>query len=106
GYVMAPGSVHPDGPTYKWGNDEPIRPAPAWLLEKILAAQSASGKPTAPRQGNGETKIPCGCRDATLTSFAGSMRRRGMGHGAVEAALQVVNREQCVVPLPENDVAR
>jgi Bifunctional DNA primase/polymerase, N-terminal len=32
GYAMVPPSVHPDGPTYTWANDEPIATAPDWLL--------------------------------------------------------------------------
>jgi hypothetical protein len=33
GYVMAPPSVHPDGPIYAWANDEPIGVAPDWLIK-------------------------------------------------------------------------
>jgi hypothetical protein len=32
GYVVAPPSVHPDGPIYRWGNDLPIAIAPDWLV--------------------------------------------------------------------------
>jgi Bifunctional DNA primase/polymerase, N-terminal len=32
GYVMAPPSVHEDGPTYRWLNDAPLIEAPPWLL--------------------------------------------------------------------------
>jgi Bifunctional DNA primase/polymerase, N-terminal len=31
GYVLAPPSIHPDGPAYGWVNDNPIVEAPAWL---------------------------------------------------------------------------
>jgi Bifunctional DNA primase/polymerase, N-terminal/AAA domain/Primase C terminal 1 (PriCT-1) len=106
GYIMAPGSIHPSGTVYQWLNDGPIVPAPRWLLEKI---EAASGHPaiTADQligDQNGETKINSGRRNATLTSFAGSMRRRGMVQAAIEAALHVVNREQCEMPLPEIEV--
>jgi hypothetical protein len=33
GYVIAPPSIHPDGPTYRWVNDAPVAPAPDWLIE-------------------------------------------------------------------------
>jgi Bifunctional DNA primase/polymerase, N-terminal len=33
GYVLAPPSVHPDGPIYRWGNDLPIASAPDWLIQ-------------------------------------------------------------------------
>jgi hypothetical protein len=32
GYIMAPPSVHPDGPVYAWINDEPLAVAPDWLV--------------------------------------------------------------------------
>jgi Bifunctional DNA primase/polymerase, N-terminal len=32
GGAMAPPSIHPDGVVYEWVNDEPLAPAPAWLL--------------------------------------------------------------------------
>ena len=107
GFVMAPGSIHPDGPIYKWANDEPIRPAPGWLLEKIRLADSRStaAKDAARNMsGNQEAKIECGYRNATLTSLAGAMRRRGVGRAAIEAALLVVNHNQCEVPLTDSEV--
>jgi hypothetical protein len=30
--VLAPPSVHPDGPVYRWTNDRPPAPAPEWLI--------------------------------------------------------------------------
>jgi hypothetical protein len=33
GYVIAPPSIHPDGPIYRWLNDRPLAPAPDWLLQ-------------------------------------------------------------------------
>jgi hypothetical protein len=43
GYVVAPPSVHPDGPTYTWVNDAPIVEAPSWLL---ALARKPQPKPT------------------------------------------------------------
>ena len=51
-------------------------------------------------------RIAAGGRDRTLTSLAGTMRRRGMTEAAIYAALEVVNREQCDPSLPEADVRR
>jgi hypothetical protein len=32
GYVLAPPSIHPDGPIYRWRNSTPLVGAPAWLI--------------------------------------------------------------------------
>jgi hypothetical protein len=32
GYVVAPPSIHPSGAIYRWANDLPPAPAPAWLI--------------------------------------------------------------------------
>jgi putative DNA primase/helicase len=32
GYVVAPPSIHPNGKAYRWLNDLPPAPAPAWLI--------------------------------------------------------------------------
>jgi Bifunctional DNA primase/polymerase, N-terminal/AAA domain/Primase C terminal 1 (PriCT-1) len=106
GYIMAPGSIHPDGPVYEWATQEPIALPPLWLLNKISAAHSHSAAisdrpiPNASEQ----RKVSYGSRNSTLTSLAGTMRRRGMVEAAIEAALLVVNSEQCEPPLPEAEV--
>ncbi len=33
GYIMAPPSIHPDGPVYRWLSSRPLAPAPDWLLQ-------------------------------------------------------------------------
>jgi hypothetical protein len=37
GYVVAPPSVHPDGPIYRWSNSLPPAPAPDWLIQLARA---------------------------------------------------------------------
>jgi hypothetical protein len=35
GYVLAPPSIHPDGPRYAWANDAELAIAPDWLLDAL-----------------------------------------------------------------------
>jgi len=104
GYAVVPPSVHPSGAIYRWagtGEDAPIMPAPAWLLEMLTAlAQPMSQTP----EVGGD--IPEGQRNATLAKLAGVMRRRGMTEHEIEPALLAVNTNRCVPPLPEEDVKR
>src|SRR6266540_739204 len=50
--------------------------------------------------------IPEGQRNDTLTSLAGTMRRRGMGFDEIEAALLVTNNKRCDPPLAEDEVRK
>lgn len=52
-----------------------------------------------------DEKIPESGRNNALTSMAGSMRRRGMGETAIEAALQAENLAKCTPPLDASEVA-
>ena len=36
GYVLAPPSVHPDGPVYRWTDARDIAVAPAWLVRRAM----------------------------------------------------------------------
>jgi len=50
--------------------------------------------------------IPEKHRNTTLTSLAGTMRRRGMSRSAIEVALLAENQSRCDPPLTENEVRR
>ena len=49
-------------------------------------------------------QIPEGARNNTLTSLAGRMRRQGMTHQAIEAALLHENAQRCAPALSEHEV--
>lgn len=97
GYVIAPPSLG-----YTWAEFEDLVPpeAPAWLVDLVVTQQRREGAIEI-----GEV-IPNGRRNDTLARLAGVMRRTGMSRGAIEAALQAVNRERCSPPLSDLEVAR
>ena len=99
GYIIAPPSKHQSGNVYEVIDDAEIAPAPAWLI-KLTTKRSPAPLLT---EGS-EEPISEGQRNATLTSLAGSMRRRGMSETEIFAALLVVNNERCQPSLPEEEV--
>jgi putative DNA primase/helicase len=104
-YVVAPGSIHPKtGLPYEVINEPTfgdIPPAPNWLIDWLFASKTSSA-------GGNTTQIPKTipehARNKTLTSLAGTMRRKGATENAILAALRVTN-QQCAVPLPESELA-
>jgi hypothetical protein len=102
GYVVAPPSKHVSGGEYKWLIDPRagLADLPQFILDK-LTGKPAQGKVSPPVGGI----IPKGQRDNTLTSLAGTMRRRGMTEAAILAALREEN-QRCEEPLPDTDLQR
>jgi Bifunctional DNA primase/polymerase, N-terminal len=80
GSVVAPPSLHARGRRYEGEasshpDDMPLAPLPDGLL--VLLQIPGPGRAAAPPPD--EPRMPAGQRHNTLTSVAGSMRRRGMG---------------------------
>lgn len=105
GYVVMPGSSHPEGGSYEWlpgasPEDLEASAAPGWLLRRLTArAESSRMAATVP------AAVIEGARNETLTSLAGSMRRRGMSEEAIFAALTTENEMRCNPPLGEQEVS-
>lgn len=101
GYIILPPSQHITGGEYRWTRDPRggLADLPPRLLAKIVEQPAAKAAPA------GEGVIPEGRRNETLTSLAGSMRRKDMSPSAIKAALLVVNAEKCKPPLKEGEVA-
>ncbi len=102
GFVVAPPSLHASGQRYEWKpghSPEELSLAlpPSWLLKPT---QWIAVRGTV----EADTPIPEGVRNNTLTSFAGAMRRRGMGKEAILAALREENAMRCNPPLPDDEV--
>jgi hypothetical protein len=71
--------------------------------QAALPAQLANGAIAEPGQFK-ENPIPQGQRNDTLTSLAGTMRRRGMSRAEIAAALHQANKDRCKPPLDPGEV--
>jgi replicative DNA helicase len=101
GFVVGPGSVRPDGGTYRWSvspDDCSLADLPAAFLKAL--------EPEGPRKAADTTgeKFANGTRNQSLASLAGTMRRRGMTEAAIRAALHEENAARCVPPLEVDEV--
>jgi hypothetical protein len=112
--TVLPPSRHPQGCLYAWvpGHSPweiQAAMAPQWLLDQLQENARGSRKANAATGSkslvDGE-KIPEGLRDDILTSWAGTMRRRGFSPEAIEAALVVENALRCEPPLEEWQVKK
>jgi putative DNA primase/helicase len=104
GYVIVPPSRNRE-----WTGEIPdlgeLPRLPKNLARAIREELSRSGGRTDCRSEVAD-EIPDGDRNGTLTSLAGTMRRRGMGEAEIFGALEVTNRLRCKPPLPEEEVRR
>jgi putative DNA primase/helicase len=99
-YIVVPPSRHISGAAYEWvaSIEEGIADAPPWIAEATPSTRTVGHA-----LDNPDT-IPDGQRNATLTSLAGTMRRRGMTVEEIEIALLAVNARRCQPPLPDDEV--
>ena len=93
GYVVAPPSLHASGARYEV-NELSICPVPCpkWLLSLMQDPQGAQYGRSVPSAGAvARAPIGKGQRTDRLVSLAGTMHRRRMDSGAIEAALLAEN---------------
>lgn len=110
GYVVVPPSFHPSGVVYRWeGKFHPDRlaPCPEWLLAILRSGQQRLAKEAIPGRDDTENGwgYRLGARNSSLASLAGTMRRRGFGVEAIQAALLVENTARCIPPLSDSEVS-
>jgi hypothetical protein len=91
--TVLPPSRHESGSRYSWAEGRSpgeieAAPCPAWLVAALSpdAPRGKDGRAEPESLADGEV-IPAGKCDQTLTSMAGTMRRRGFSVGAIRAAL-------------------
>lgn len=100
-YIVAPPSPHPAGGTYAVECDCDPAPLPNALIARLKGNARAA---SAPNETGG--RIREGERNRSLTSLAGTMRKRGMTPEAILAALLAENTSRCEPPLLEREVKR
>ncbi|MCH7811390.1 MAG: bifunctional DNA primase/polymerase, partial [Chloroflexi bacterium] len=123
-YVVAAPSLHSSGRVYEWQQGIPEQIVDVGSTQSFLIALMrglgitlsndaileqldrafASGHRTVAEPIEG--RIPESIRNKTLTSLAGSMRRRGASVKAILAALKVENASRCDPPLEVSEVRR
>lgn len=99
--------VVPPTPGYTGDPDHPLEPGRLAVIPEAvldLAATEERRQGSDSRADGNCARIPQGERNATLASLAGTMRKRGMTAGAIEAALLAENAARCDPPLPEAEV--
>jgi hypothetical protein len=110
GYIVVEPSLHASGRRYAFElsslpGEVDLAEMPKWLLDLLSGPGQGDdgGRDPAPVI---EGVIAEGRRDDTLTSLAGTMRRRGMSESAIAAALQAENRARCRPPLDDDQVTK
>jgi bifunctional DNA primase/polymerase-like protein/primase-like protein len=100
GYVVLPPSEHPSGKRYCWAGSHEVdlKRLPPPVLTLFNGAGRARAAPPLPEQ------IPQGARNTTLTSLAGSMRRRSASEETILAALRAENAARCRPPLEDDEL--
>ena len=113
GYIVVPSSVI-NGVAYRWVESnalavqaERLPLPPDWLIGELDRVEARRAKEARrPLAAPSSSEILESMRNQTLTSLAGTMRRRGMSRSEIGAALVVTNRERCRPPLPEAEVSK
>jgi hypothetical protein len=110
GYVVAAGSMHPDGRRYRWSVDSAsvIAEAPRWLIDLITAPTSGNGVATPAFEwrtlvANGVVE---GQRNTTIAKLAGLLLRRFVDPIVTLELLQAWNMVRCSPPLSPEDIER
>jgi putative DNA primase/helicase len=110
GYVIVAGAIMADGRRYEWeGSSDPdegvkVADAPEWLLALVAHDEHETTPAAAAEGGSGIQPIATGERNDHLFRLGRSLRAKGCGEAAIEAALLAENAERCVPPLPEHEV--
>lgn len=103
GYVIAPPSTHPNGTEYCW-EVAPEDMKPADLDDQVRRFLEIGKTERAEEAFKVPAVIPAGERNDTLFRAACSMQSQGFPDGAIMAAIQDINKKQCVPPVPDEEL--
>lgn len=108
GMVVAPPSLHVTGGAYRWVSRSTLLEMPQWLLTKLTEHKKSSQAASFTSQVTvaDDGTIPEGQRHRTLIAWAGSMRSKGLGYAAIQAALTVENQTRFATPKEQSEVDR
>ena len=107
GSAIAPPSIHESGQRYEWeGDSHPDDVEVADLPQRWVRFLTGELESERKKATSLPDVIRKGGRNETLTSLAGTMRRRGAGKEAILAALLEENSARCDPPLEEAEVSR
>jgi hypothetical protein len=82
-----------------------IEPLRVYTLAALMDALPVDELPrTGVVAADADEQIPDGKRNSTLTSLAGTMRKRGMSDSALSVAIHAENESRCNPPLPVDEV--
>lgn len=99
GFVVAPGSVHPNGTTYSW-ELHPLLYGISKTTKEVEALLSVQKGNTVPGSGS----VAEGERNSTLFNCAVALIKKGLSTPAVLAAVEAENASKCSPPLPKKEV--
>lgn len=109
GYIVLPGSIHPNGGVYRWEtglspNDIEMAALPDAWRRFITGSQKKSKQKQRKGSSPGEM-IADGTRNETLFHTARRLYQNGCSADEVKAAVSTMNRTRCRTPLPDDEIA-
>ncbi len=107
GYIVVPPSRNAGG-SYEWRRspfDFPIASIPAELLAAINRVNGSRAERTMSAENRSQQLFLDGCRNSSLTSEAGYLRRYGVDEADIDLLLSRENQNRCVPPLENGEVS-